>query len=433
MKKNKFEDGHRQGAKTPASPAAAVVNVSGSPDVAALIAAATVQRKADPLLGGPAVATLAQLLGHYASQFTVLKFGWRAELIRINHYLEGAGLPPLEGVEVNGARTIRAKASAIGEHTPIGWRPHRQRRLQKRATTYALIRALGSMRCNDISTSLLRTLHTTMLAEGLSASTAQKELALIRGAFNVAAREWGWAGVVNPVVGIRLGKSRSRFVRLTEEEEGRLVDALADCDNPEFWPLVELALTSTMRRGSLLALQWSNIDLQERQVHVWAKGAEVTLPLSGRAVELLRLVPRNETGRVFTMTPNAVALAWRRVRTRAGLPHLRFADLRHLGATFYARAGLNAHQLRLVLGHRTTHMAEIYVNLATNDVSEALDRVEAARPVSRPLPPRDVHAGLPGRSVIAERRTARLNGAPRLPANVVRLRRKDKGNETEEL
>lgn len=432
MKKNKFGDRPRPTDNHAVGPVTAVVSDDSGPNVAALIAAATVQRNAEALLGGPTVATLGQLLSRYASQFTVLKLGWHAELTRINHYLEGAGMPPLEGVEVNGARTIRAKPRPTGERVPTGWRSHRSVRLQKRATTYALIRALGSMRCSDISTSLLRTLHTTMLAEGLSASTAQKELALIRGAFNVAMREWGWTGAVNPVVGIRLGKSRSRFVRLSDEEEERLVDALADCDNPEFWPLVELALTSTMRRGSLLALEWANIDLQERQVHVWAKGTEVTLPLSGRAVELLRLVPRNGTGRVFTMSPNAVKLAWQRVRARADLPHLRFSDLRHLGATFYARAGLNAHQLRLVLGHRTTHMAEIYVNLATNDVSEALDKVEAARPVRRPLPPRDVHAGLPGRSVISERRTARLNGPPKLPANVVSLRKTPDENEPHE-
>lgn len=39
-----------------------------------------------------------------------------------------------------------------------------------------------------------------------------------------------------------------------------------------------------------------------------------------------------------------------------------FADLRHLGAAFYARAGLSACELRLVLGHKTTRMAEVYVN-----------------------------------------------------------------------
>lgn len=373
-------------------------------------------------MGGPRVTKLGDLLQKYAMQFTILKGGWQAELTRINHYLVGAGRTPLEGVEENGVRRLRERAVEIGSTTPSGWRAHREGRLAKRQTTYALIRAIAAMRCSDITTSLLRTLYTTMRAEGLSESTVQKEFAVLKAAFNVAIREWGWTSMANPVLGIRLGRSKSRFVRLTDEEEQRLVDALAACDNPEFWPLVELALTSTMRRGSLLKLEWSNIDLAERQVHVWAKGFDVTLPLSRRAVDLLRLVPHNDTGRVFTMTANGVKMAWERTRERAGLPHLRFADLRHLGATFYARAGLNAHQLRHVLGHRTTAMAEVYVNLVANDVAEALDRAEAARPVRRPLPPTDVHAGPADRTIIAERRAARLNGPPKLPQNVVRLK-----------
>ncbi|TXC66042.1 hypothetical protein FSC37_09295 [Piscinibacter aquaticus] len=101
-----------------------------------------------------------------------------------------------------------------------------------------------------------------MRAEELSGSTVLKEMALLKAAFNVAIREWGWSGFVNPVIGITLGRSRRRFVRLTDDEANRLVRALAECDNPQFWPMVELALTSTIRRGSLLKLAWSNVDLE---------------------------------------------------------------------------------------------------------------------------------------------------------------------------
>ncbi|TXC66067.1 tyrosine-type recombinase/integrase [Piscinibacter aquaticus] len=188
---------------------------------------------------------------------------------------------------------------------------------------------------------------------------------------------------------------------------------------PQFWPMVELALVSTMRRGSLLKLEWDKVSLATREVHVWAKGREVTLPLSQRAVQLLRSVPRNGTPYVFSMSKNAVKLAWEGVRDKADLHWLRFADLRHLGATFYARAGLNAHELRLVLGHKTTKMAEVYVNLVNTDVMEALDHAEGRRPIGRRMPPREVHAGREAGAIVAERRTARLNGELALPPNVV--------------
>ena len=124
----------------------------------------------------------------------------------------------------------------------------------------------------------------------------------------------------------------------------------------------------------------------------------------------------------FSMSENAVDMAWDGVRVKAGLPELRFADLHHIGATFYAKAGFNAHQLQKVLGHKSTRMAEVYVNLANSDVHEATDRVEHDSGPARPLPPADVHAGRDITSIIAERRAQRLNGQPALGANVVRFK-----------
>lgn len=367
------------------------------------------------------MARVADVLLRYAHEFTLVKGGRDAELTRINHYLIGAGLPPLACELRDEALCLVPKGSPIGENMPTGWQEHLRKRRHRRTRTYELIRAIGSTRCADLTTSQLRTLATTMKAEGLSPSTVQKELALLKAAFNVAIREWHWEGYRNPVVGIALGQSTHRFVRLTPDQEERLVQALTECDNPQFWPMVELALVSTMRRGSLLKLEWDKVSLGTREVHVWAKGREVTLPLSQRAVQLLRSVPRNGTPYVFSMSKNAVKLAWEGVREKADLNWLRFADLRHLGATFYARAGLNAHELRLVLGHKTTKMAEVYVNLVNTDVMEALDHAEGQRPIGRRMPPREVHAGCEAGAIVAERRTARLNGELVLPPNVVPL------------
>ncbi len=43
-----------------------------------------------PLLGGPGALTLGQMLGEYASRFTVAKGGYATELIRINHSTPGS-------------------------------------------------------------------------------------------------------------------------------------------------------------------------------------------------------------------------------------------------------------------------------------------------------------------------------------------------------
>lgn len=74
-----------------------------------------------------------------------------------------------------------------------------------------------------------------------------------------------------------------------------------------------------------------------------------------------------------------------------------------------------------MLGHKTTKMAEVYVNLVNTDVMEALDNAESRRPIRRRMPPKNVHAGRQASDIVAERRAAKLNGEPVLPANVVPL------------
>jgi len=60
---------------------------------------------------------------------------------------------------------------------------------------------------------------------------------------------------------------------------------------------------------------------------------------------------------------------------------------------FYARV-LNAHELRQALAHRTTAMAEVYVNIARGDVSLALARAEEQLPCPRPMPRSQLPNGL---------------------------------------
>lgn len=378
-----------------------------------------------PALGGPELATVGQLLFKYAHRATLLKGGAEAELTRINNYLAGGGLPSLRlVVDDEGRRKLEQVAVQAKVGSQRGWQQYIDTRRELREQTYALIHRIGGMTCSRLTTELLGELATTMEAEGLSASTVQKEIALLKAAFNTAIREWRWKGYDNPAVGIKLGKSESRFVRVSQREEQRLLDALNRCDNPQMLPLVELAITSCMRKGSLLAMKWSQVSLETREVHVWGKGFNVTLPLSQRAVELLKGLPRDGTDKVFSMSSNAVQLAWNHVRVNALLPNLQFRDLRHVGATFYARAGFNPHQLKVVLGHKSTRMAEVYVNLVNDDVHEALDRAETQHGGTRPVPPADVHAGRDVKTIMAERRAQRLNGTPTLPPNVVRFPKK---------
>jgi integrase len=270
---------------------------------------------------------------------------------------------------------------------PAAFQAHLDDRMALRAQTYAWMAKLARKKVSQVSTDDIRQLMTLGSCEQWSDSTIQKEVALLKAAFNSAIREWRWTSFKNPCLGLKLGKSNRRFVVVTDAQMQRLVQALSECDNPQFWPLVDLAIHSTLRQDSLLSMKWSQTNLETRRARVWAKGKWMDAQLPRRAVDILAAMPRGADDRVFTMSQNAVNMAWEGVREKAQLDGLTFRDLRHVGATGYAKAGLGVHALMHLLGHTTTRMAEVYVNLARSDVLSALDAVDDQVASMTPVPP----------------------------------------------
>lgn len=329
----------------------------------------------EPELGGPTRATLAQALTLYAHLFTIGKAGATAELSRINHYLEGAGVSPLQLVQEGSSKRLESKT---GRPLPSAFYAHRDQRMQKRQQTYALIANLARKHCSRVSATDIRTLKTTMAQEGLSPSTIQKEIALLKHMFNIAIREWQWKGLENPCQGIKLGGSEIRFVVLSRSEREQLFQALAQCENPYFWPLIKTALLTSLRRSSLLLLRWENVDFENRVARVGSKTGMVTFVLSQPLIEVLTHMPRRQpTGPVFAMSNEAVNMAWERVRTKIGRQDLQFRDLRHIAATDLAKKGASSEFLRRFLQHKTAHMANIYINLTQHDMREQLDALQS--------------------------------------------------------
>lgn len=361
-----------------------------------------------PELGGPTQCTLAEMMWHYAHIYTLNKGGANAELNRIGHYLQGAGLPLLKLVKTAGRKELVQVDWRKENDLPSGFEEHRGKRLALREGTYKAIAELANTRVSQITKAKLESFDSVMKQEGLSGSSIQKEIALLKTMFNKAIGKWNWTGFVNPAVGIKLAKPKSRFVRFSKKDEQALQAALAKCDNPLYPLLVEAAIATLARRKSLLRLRQEDVDLDARTALLRSKTGEVTIHLSQRAVEIFRRVPVSEDGRYFPMTESAVDNAWDATRARAGLPHLTFHDLRHVGATYYVRKGISAHVLQKLLGHKTPQQAQAYVNLVGQDVLEALDRAESSAAERGDLPPAIQGSA---KDEMSRRRADRLNAA----------------------
>jgi integrase len=336
----------------------------------------------EPKLGGPTGATVAEALNYYAHQLSVNKGGFLAELNRINRYLRAGGFEALRmHVNETGIKSLVVATAKESQDSSGAFEAYSDKRRALRPETYGTIGKLATRRCSSISTADIREFMSTMAREGLSPSTIQKEIALLKHIFNTAVLEWSWTGFKNPCLGLKLGKSATRFVVLSNEQVHTLMQAAAGCDNPLVPAAIGLALDSAMRKGSLLSLDWATISLENRTLMVGSKTGDQTLALSQTTVAILNNLPKKTEGRVLPLSSNALDMAWEGVREKAGLRKLQFRDLRHVTPTQMARQGMAAHLIQRMLGHKTINMAQAYVNLVQLDMVEVLDKLAPLNPI----------------------------------------------------
>lgn len=194
--------------------------------------------------------------------------------------------------------------------------------------------------------------------------------------YNVAKSEWGMEGLINPVAAIKKPKlppGRSRRISATELK--RLLEAAADSDMKCLTAIIELALETAMRRGELVALRWEYVDLEKRVAHLpmTKNGEPRDVPLSSRAVEILRNHPRSTDGRVFPIHPDSVTRAFGDACKKAGIEGLRFHDQRHEATSrFFEHDGLELMDVAKITGHKTLQMLHRYTHLRAEQVAKKL-------------------------------------------------------------
>ncbi|HKS70739.1 MAG TPA: site-specific integrase, partial [Ktedonobacterales bacterium] len=221
--------------------------------------------------------------------------------------------------------------------------------------------------------------------------------------------------------------ARHEMHTLTPEEARRLLEAAAD-DRLE--ALYVLALTTGMRRGELLALHWSDVDLEDGYLQVRytlqhlkdgaytfaspkTAGSRRKVSLTATAIAALqRRAARQQDERtlvgpawqeedlVFTNAQGGPLRAnhilqrqFTPLLKQAGLPLIRFHDLRHTAATLMLRQGIHPKIVAEMLGHSTVSMTlDIYSHVIPDmqrGATEALDRLlgtaESAEAIARQM------------------------------------------------
>lgn len=229
--------------------------------------------------------------------------------------------------------------------------------------------------------------------EGVSHATINRELQALGGAINYANANWQWK-LPNPVKGNMLREPDGRLRWITPTEADRLLSAAKQqAKAPHLAPLITVALHTGMRRGEMLGLEWSRVDLQANLIYLEShhtkakKRRSVALNQTARAAILtqarFRATHCPDARWVFcTREGNRIASVKRSFATAcrvAGIVDFRFHDLRHTCAAWLVQAGVPMAEVRDVLGHCTLAMTERYAHLAPENLRAAVAHLDDSK------------------------------------------------------
>jgi integrase len=274
----------------------------------------------------------------------------------------------------------------------------------------AVWKHLLNKRINEITASEIDTFRDKRINAGVAPATVNRDVAALSGVFS------HWLkynkGSAHPLADLEaLDVADDEQVRyLTPDESKRLRQALADRDalaaaeraSANKWradrgkelmpeingycdhitPMVLLSLNTGMRQGELFSLAWESVDLSIKTLTVLAshsKGNNTrVIPLNVEAHAVLTTIkPETAKGLVFKSPVtggrfNNVKKAWAEITKAAGVPDLRWHDLRHDFASQLVMKGAPLFTVQKLMGHANSRMTQRYAKLAPSTLADAV-------------------------------------------------------------
>ncbi len=273
-----------------------------------------------------------------------------------------------------------------------------------------IIPQLGHIKLQKLHQSHVQAFYTKKLGQGLASGYVRMFHAILHKALDHAV-EWEYVArnVCDLAHAPRLVRKRKAQF-LTKEQALQLLKAL---QGQQLEALVSLALATGMRRGELLALRWSEVDMENGSI--WVQRTVDRLPgygyhesepksdssrrfilLPSRMVEVLKqhrakqLEAQQQAGSkwqnldlVFSGSGGGF-IGLNRINQRfnaavkaAGLPAMRFHDLRHSAATLLLTMGVHPKVVQELLGHSRISMTmDLYSHVLPSMQREAMDGMD---------------------------------------------------------
>lgn len=246
-----------------------------------------------------------------------------------------------------------------------------------------ILPTLGHIRLQKLTAQQVQKLYSDKQKEGLSAKSITLIHGLLHSALDNAVR---WNLVARNVCdAVSLPRvARHEVQPLTPEQARRLLEAVR---GHRLEGILTLALATGMRRGELLALRWRDINFEDKSLRIRHTVDRITgygyienepkTPTSRRNIMLPNFVidvlkqhrsgqleAREKAGATWEdndlvfcnthggyLSPDYLLEVFDKLIEEAGLPRIRFHDLRHSAATILLSMGIHPKVVQELLGH----------------------------------------------------------------------------------
>ena len=265
-------------------------------------------------------------------------------------------------------------------------------------TRQHILPVLGKFQLRDLKPEHIQQLYNRMVRNGFGLRTVQLVHSVIHRALVHAVK----LGSIprNPDDATTPPKPKAKEMRFLDENQVQQLLLTARAKNDRLFALYHLAIATGMRQGELLGLNWADLDWEQGLLQVQRQltikkggGFEFTTPktkagvrridLGKNTLQILRehrqqqfiqmrmagerwqendLIFPSEIGAIYNR--DKLRKQFKRLLKEAGLPAIRFHDLRHTGASLLLNNGIPVIVVSRRLGHaRPSITLDVYGHL----------------------------------------------------------------------
>lgn len=236
---------------------------------------------------------------------------------------------------------------------------------------------LSHYQLHEISNNVLEQVALKKEAEGVTLTTVNRVMEIVRALLTKAHREWEWIDKL-PVVRMRQVEN-NRIRWLSHEEAARLLNELP----LHLRDMAAFTLATGLRASNVRKLEWKDVDLIREHAWVHPDQAKtkkaIPVPLNTDAIEILKGRQGIHQKFVFTYQGNPVTKcntrAWYNAVERAGLENFRWHDLRHTWASWHVQNGTSLQELQQLGGWSSFEMVLRYAHLSGDLLRNAANRI----------------------------------------------------------